>query len=83
MKIEVINKELNLKMVEITSNKITDFHFTYSDKYNMNKFYIIKRDKNRHYYFQEFVCFKPVSKVTRLHKNFIESVLDIKINIQK
>ncbi len=84
MKIIVNDNILNYETVNITSySKITNFEFSYSDRYNQNKHYVVKRDKNRHYYFQEFIYFKPVSKVTRVYKNFIESVLDIKITIQK
>lgn len=49
------------------------------DDYNYNKSYHVTRDKNRHYYLTEFVMGKPVSKVTRMHKSFIESILNIKI----
>ena len=62
-------------------SKINEFHFSISDRYNENKFYTIKRDKNRHYYLQEFINFKPCSKVTRLHKDFIENILNIRIDV--
>ena len=84
MKVLVYNKHYDFINATILSeNNITDFSFTHSDNYNENKFYIVKRDKNRHYYLQEFINFKPVTKVTRLHKNFIESVLNIDIIIRR
>lgn len=72
----------NIGTIVIQSySKINDFHFSISDRYNENKFYTIKRDKNRHYYLQEFINFKPCSKVTRLHKDFIENILNIRIDV--
>lgn len=82
MVVLVYDKNYNYFATDIRSEgSIKEFSFTQSDRYNQNKFYIVKRDKNRHYYLQEFVKFKPVTKITRLHKSYIESVLNIAIKI--
>ena len=65
------------KGTEITNGEKTIAYVV--DDYNYSKSYHVTRDKNRHYYLTELIMGKPVSKVTRMHKSFIESILNIRI----
>ena len=69
-----------VKGIHVEENNSTRFFV--ADKYNNNKHYIVTRDKNRHYYLRQYVFNKPVGKVTRLHKDFIEDILGIKIRVK-
>ena len=51
------------------------------DKYNSLKWWMVKRDKNYHYYVQQFIGISPQkwypsSKQMRIRKRFLESVLE-------